>query len=281
MAQPGVTVSERTALFLLVFDAIAFWLRSQSIFWLLALPIAGLAAAGAYLVDTVQQFAFLRRPEAWHFLFALIYAMFLDRWIKESLLDGAATCDEVDEFRRQLVPAPLLLFAIVFFVFAMALSWLQLQGIEASLARARLPAAIAVPLATVLAWLPHLLVWATVLAFWALRVPAWSAGAPLTFRAAWRAAEPVRAKIFRLIVGAAFLSMLVYALTVLGLELLPKKPWVPATMAFAQRFADCMLLAIVGHVLAALFRVLTDWQQPEPEDRPFRHVRLRPPATSR
>ena len=27
-------------------------------FWLLALPIAGLAAAGAYLTDTVQQFAF-------------------------------------------------------------------------------------------------------------------------------------------------------------------------------------------------------------------------------
>ena len=30
----------------------------------------------------------------WDFLFVLIYAMFLDRWLKESLLDGATDCDE-------------------------------------------------------------------------------------------------------------------------------------------------------------------------------------------
>ena len=44
MAQPGGTASERTPLFFLIIDAIAFWLRNQAIFWLLALPIAGLAA---------------------------------------------------------------------------------------------------------------------------------------------------------------------------------------------------------------------------------------------
>ena len=280
MAQQGVAVSESTPLFFLVVDAVAFWLRNQAVFWLLALPIAGLAAAGAYLVDTVQQFAFLRRPEGWHFLFALIYAMFLDRWIKEALLDDAADCYEVDAFRRALVPPPLLLFAIVFFVLAMGLSWLKLKGIDDTLARWGLPAAIAGPLAALLSWLPHLLVWATALAFVALMVPAWSAGAPLSLRQAWRAAEPARAKIFRLIVGSVLLSMLVYAATLWGYEVLPRKPWVPAALAGGQRLVDCLLLAVAGHVLASLFRTLTAWHPPEPEDRPFRHMRIKP-RTSR
>src|SRR4051812_79162 len=186
MAQHRVAVSESTPLFLLIVDAIAFWLRNQAVFWLLALPIAGLAAAGAYLVDTVHQFAFLRRPEGWHFLFALIYAMFLDRWIKESLLDDATPCDEVDALRRAIVPPPFLMFAIVFFAFAVGLSLLQLQGIEETLARWRVPMAMVGPLATLIAWLPHSLVWATALAFVILLVPAWCAGAPLSFGQAWR-----------------------------------------------------------------------------------------------
>lgn len=281
MAQHRVTVDERTPLFLLVIDAIAFWLRNQAIFWLLALPIAGLAAAGAYLVGTVQQFTFLRRPEGWHFLFALIYALFLDRWIKESLLDDATPCEGVDALRHALVPAPFLMFAIVFFVFAMGLSWLQLQGIEQALLRWGLPWALVVPLATLLAWLPHLLVWATALAFVVLLLPAWSAGAPLSLGQAWRLAGPLRPKLFRLVVGAALLSMMVYAATLWGLETLPKKPWAPAAMIGVQRLADCLLLAVTGHVLASLFRTLADWQQPEPEERPFRHMRLRPRGTPR
>jgi hypothetical protein len=276
MAQRGVAVSESTPLFFLIVDAIAFWLRHQAVFWLLVLPIAGLAAAGAYLTDTVQQFAFLRRPEGWHFLFALIYAMFLDRWIKEALLDDAADCDEVDAFRRALVPPPLLLFAIVFFLFAMGLSWPQLKGIEDTLTEWGLPFAIAAPLATLLSWLPHMLVWSIALAFVALMVPAWSAGASLSLRQAWRAAEPARARIFRLIIGSVLLSMLVYAATLWAYEVLPMKPWVPAALAGAQRLADCLLLAVAGHVLASLFRTLTGWHPPEPEDRPFRHLRVRP-----
>jgi hypothetical protein len=281
MTQQRVAVDERTPLFLLIIDAIAFWLRNQAIFWLLALPIAGLAAAGAYLVDTVQQFAFLRRPEGWHFLFALIYALFLDRWIKESLLDDATPCDEVDALRHALVPAPFLLFAIVFFLFAMGLSWLQLQGIDETLAGWGVPAVMVTPLGALLAWLPHLLVWATALAFVALMVPAWCAAAPLSLGQAWRLSEPVRPRLFRLIVGAVLLSMAISAATLWGVELLPRRPWVPAAMVGAQRLADCLLLAIVGHVLAALFRNLADWQQPEPEERPFRNMRLRPRGTSR
>jgi len=36
MAQQGVAVSESTPLFFLVVDAVAFWLRNQAVFWLLA-----------------------------------------------------------------------------------------------------------------------------------------------------------------------------------------------------------------------------------------------------
>ena len=36
-----------------------------------------------------------------------------------------------------------------------------------------------------------------------------------------------------------------------------------------------LLLAGVGYGLATVFRTLTDWQQPEPEDRPFPGLRLR------
>jgi hypothetical protein len=281
MTQQRVAVSESTPLFLLIVDAIAFWLRNQAVFWLLALPIAGLAAAGVYLADTVHQFAFLRRPEGWHFLFALIYAMFLDRWIKESLLDDATPCDEVDVLRRAIVPPPLLMFAIVFFAFAVGLSLLQLQGIDGTLARWGVPMALVGPLSTLIAWLPHTLVWATALAFAVLLVPAWCAGAPLSFGQAWRLSEPVRPKLFRLVVGTVLLSMAIYAATLWSVELLPRKPWAPAAMVGAQRLADCLLLAIAGHVLAALFRTVTDWQQPEPEERPFRNMRLRPRGSSR
>lgn len=267
---------ERTPLFFLLIDAIAFWLRNQGIFWLLALPIAGLAAAMAWLAETNPQLSFLGHPWAWDFLFAMIYAMFLDRWIKESLLDGAAPCEGVDALRRAFVPSRLLIFVILFFGFAMALGGLQLQGIEAAIARWGLPRGLTVVLATVLAWLPHLLVWATALGLLALLVPAWSAEAPLSLSRAWSVSAPARPKLFRLVVGTAVLWLLVHALTAWGLEALPRKPWAPATMIAAQRLADCLLLAIAGHVLSALFRGLTDWQAPEPAERPFRNMRLRP-----
>lgn len=281
MAQPRGAAIERTPLFFLIIDAIAFWLRNQTIFWLLALPIAGLAALVAYLIGTREQFAFLRHPEGWDFLYALIYAMFVDRWIKESLLDDASPCDEVDALRRALVPPPLLLFAIVFFLFAVALSWLHLEGVEATLLGWRLPHAIAAIVGTVLSWLPHALVWATMLGFVVLLVPAWCAGEQMSIRTAWKVSAPARPRLFRLVLGSTVLSLTVYALTQWGLDVLSDKPWSAAAMIGAQRLADCLILAIAGHALASLFQTLTDWQQPEPEDRPFRHMRLRPRATSR
>ena len=55
MTPQRVDVNESTPLFFLIIDAMAFWLRNQFVFWLLAVPIAGLAAIGAYVVDSVQQ----------------------------------------------------------------------------------------------------------------------------------------------------------------------------------------------------------------------------------
>jgi hypothetical protein len=65
-------VRESTPLFLLIIDAIAFWLRSQSVFWLLALPIAGLAAAVAYILDSSNPLSFQRYRRCWEFLCARI-----------------------------------------------------------------------------------------------------------------------------------------------------------------------------------------------------------------
>ena len=121
----------------------------------------------------------------------------------------------------------------------------------------------------------HLLLWAALLASLALLIPAWCAAAPLSIRQAWRSSRPVRPKLFGLIMGSVLLSMAVYAATQGSADALPRKPWVAAAMVGIQRLVDCLLLAIAGHVLAALFRSLTDWQQPEPEDRPFRGMRLR------
>ena len=56
---------------------------------------------------------------------------------------------------------------------------------------------------------------------------------------------------------------------------LPAKPWVLAMVAGLQRLVDCVLLAGVGYGLATAFLNLTDWQQPEPADHPFRGMRLR------
>ena len=272
---------ERTSLFFLIINAIAFWLRHQAVFWLLALPIAGLAGAVAYILDSSQQLSFHNYRWGWQFLYALIYAMFLDRWLKESLLDDAAPCEEVDDLRRALVPVRLLLLAIVLFGLATALSRVQLLGVAATLARWGAPIWLTVIGGTVLAWLPHVLLWATCFALLAFAVPSWSSGAPLSLARAWQLSRPARSRIFGLVAGTAFLALLVYALTEWGLEVLPHRAWVTAAMEGGQRLADCLLLAIAGHVLAALYRVLADWDPPEPEERPFRRMRLRPPSVSR
>ena len=92
-------------------SALSFWARRQGIFWLTTLPIAGLAAAVAYVLDTRREFVEWQHHWGWDFLFALLYAMFLDRWIKEALLEDALPCDEVDEMRRSTIAVRFLTFA--------------------------------------------------------------------------------------------------------------------------------------------------------------------------
>ena len=50
-------------------------------------------------------------------------------------------------------------------------------------------------------------------------------------------------------------------------------------MAGAWRLFDCVMLAVVGYVLAMIWRGLTGWRAPEPEDHPRNMTRrVRGPA---
>ena len=263
------------SLLLKIVDAIALLFRNRAGFLLGALPIAGLGAAVAFVLDRHQQFADLRNHWGWDFLFALIYAMFLDRWMKIALLEDATACDEVDNLRRSIIAVRFLVFAACFLVLAMPMSALRLEGITETLISWHLPIAAAAILGTILTWLPHLFFWTTLFALIALMLPSLSAAEPTSVAHAWALGRPVRAALFRLIFGAALLSLTVFAATSFGLELLPKKPWAAAAMAGAWRLFDCVMLAVVGYVLAMIWRELTDWRPPEPEDHPFRNMKLR------
>ena len=122
-----------------------------------------------------------------------------------------------------------------------------------------------------------MLVWATTLGFVVLLMPSCAAGEQMSLRQAWRIGSGARGPV-SLVLGATILSLVVYAVTQWGLDVLPDKPWSAPAMVGA-RLIDCLILAIVGHVLAALFQALTDWHQPEPEDRPFRVTCGRAPAS--
>ncbi len=263
------------SLLLLIVDAIAFWFRNQAVFWLVALPITGLGAAIAYVLDRHQQFADLRNHWGWDFLFTLIYAMFLDRWMKIALLEDATHCEEVDNLRRSIVAVRFLAFAACFFVLAMIMSMVRLQGITDTLVGWHLPPMLAGILGMILSWLPHLFFWSTLLALLALMLPSLSAAEPTSVAHAWVLGRPLRAPLFRLVFGAALVSFSVLAVTTYGVALLPRKPWATAAMAASWRLVDCLLLAVVGYVLATMWRALTDWRQPEPEDHPFRNMKFR------
>src|ERR1700759_2558809 len=100
MAQALNTDDEKSSLLFLLVDALAFLVRRFGLFLVVALPISAVAAAIAWLLDTQRPLVHWRAHWGWDFLFVLIYAMFLDRWIKEVLLDGATDCDETDDLRR-------------------------------------------------------------------------------------------------------------------------------------------------------------------------------------
>jgi hypothetical protein len=257
-----------------VVDAIAFLFRNRAVFLLGALPIAGLGAAVAFLLERHQQFADLRNHWGWDLLFALIYAMFLDRWMKIALLENATLCDEVDNLRRSIIAVRFLVFGACLLGLAMVMSALRLEGITETLIGWHLPIAAASILGTVLTWLPHLFFWATLVALLALMLPALSAAEPTSVAHAWTLGRPVRAALFRLIFGAALLSFTVFAATAFGLELLPRKPWAGAAMAGAWRLFDCIMLAVVGYVLAMIWRDLTGWRPPEPADHHSRHMQF-------
>ncbi|UYN94946.1 MAG: hypothetical protein KIT25_23510 [Enhydrobacter sp.] len=256
-------------------DSVAFLVRRHFVFWIIALPMASFAAALAYLLETHQQYAAYRGHWSWDLLFALIYAMFLDRWLKEALLDGAGDCDEVDNLRRSLIALPFLGVAASMFVLATALGLFRIEGIVDSLERWQVPHGLSLIVGSALSWLPHVAIWAFALSCFALMLPAMSAAETV----GPRDARP--GCVFRLILGLALASLLAYWMTRWGLDLLPKKPWAEAAMAGAWRLFDCLLLALGGHVLAMLWQRQSGWQQPEPEERPFRGLYRAPGRRAR
>jgi hypothetical protein len=106
-------------------------------------------------------------------------------------------------------------------------------------------------------------------------LPALAAHRSITLHEAFVLGRPVQSHLFLLIGGAILVSLLAGLVLSLGMMRLPAKPWVVAMVAGLQRLVDCLLLAGVGYGLATVFRTLTDWQQPEPADHPFRGMGLR------
>jgi len=102
------------------------------------------------VLDRHQQFADLRNHWGWDFLFALIYAMFLDRWMKVALLEDATPLRgdrqsaSIDHLVRFLV------FAACFLLLAMIMSMLRLEGISETLIGWHLPLSVAGILGTTL-----------------------------------------------------------------------------------------------------------------------------------
>jgi hypothetical protein len=174
--------SDAPSLGFVLVKALVFWLRHQGVFWLMALPIAGLAAAIAYVLEANQALVDWRHHWGWNFLFTLIYAMFLDRWIKEALLEDARPSDEVDALRRSTIALRFLLFAAALGLMAMAL--------------ARLPH---VELASVL--------WTATASLFVLMLPSLAAGESSSLRQAFAMGRPLQVHLFLLTGGAVALSL--------------------------------------------------------------------------
>lgn len=231
-------------------SAFIFWCRHQAAFWLMALPIAGLAAAVAYVLETQREYIEWRNHWGWDFLFAIIYAMFLDRWIKEALLEDATPCDEVDEMRRSTIAVRFLTFAAALCLMAIMVTpcpYVELNAVACAAAAS----------------------------VFVMLLPALAAHRSITLHEAFDLGRPVQSHLFLLIGGAILASLLAGLGLSLIAMLLPAKPWVVPMVAGLQRLVDCLLLAGVGYGLATIFRNLTDWQQPEPADRPLHGLQLR------
>lgn len=266
MAAHDVTDDKPSLLFLLV-DALAFLLRKGGLFLVIVLPIAGVAAGITWALESQRQFVEWRGHWGWDVLFVVIYALFLDRWIKESLLDGAGDYDEVDNLRRSIVSLRFLVFATLLFVLAIVLSTMP---IALPISWFKNTGAV---LAAVLTWTPHFVLWTVTVACFALYLPALSAAEPLSLYRSLLLGRQARPALIGLILGVALVSLVVEAATQwLPFHLRPRA-WVVPAMAAIHRFFDCVVLALVAQVLASLFRILTDWRQPEPDDHPYRNLR--------
>ena len=239
--------SDAPSLGLVLVKALVFWLRHQGVFWLMALPIAGLAGGTAYVLEANQALVDWRHHWGWDFLFALIYAMFLDRWIKEALLEDARPCDEADALRSSIIGLRFLIFAAIL-------------GL----------------MATTLALLPHVelsaVLWTSAACLFGLMLPALAAGEPSSLRQAFALGRPLQVHLFLLLGGAVGLWLLADPGLAWAAGYLPDRPWNAAAVAAAHRLVDALLLIFVGYGLATLFREATDWQQPEPDGRLYRHM---------
>jgi len=239
--------SDAPSLGLVLAKALVFWLRHQGVFWLIALPIAGLAAAITYILESNRALVDWRHHWGWDFLFALIYAMFLDRWIKEVLLEDAHPCEEADALRGSTI-------ALRFLVFAAILGLM----------------------ATGLALLPHValsaVLWAATASLFALMLPSLAAGEPSSLRQAFAWGRPLQVHLFLLIGGAVALWLLADPGLAYLAGYLPDGPWKSAAVTAAHRLIDVLLLAFVGCGLATFFREVSGWQQPDPDARLYRHL---------
>jgi hypothetical protein len=276
MAESRTEEIESPPLPLLAIDALAFLIRNRTVFLLSVLPIMFLAAISAWLLKADPSYAWLRNHWGLDFLFALFYVAFLDRWMKETLLDDAAPCEEVDELRRSVVSPRLLVMAAALFLLAMMLGVLQVEGVNAKLTAYGLPQSLVVVVAAVVTWLPHVFIWSGLVSFIVLLLPSISGVKRTSFGGALDLGRPLRSKLFALVFGSALAWLLITVTAAWGLDMLPSKPWAAAAMAAALRFGHCVVLSYAGYVLATLWRLRTDWLPPEPEDRPFRDMKLKP-----
>lgn len=228
--------SQSPTLFFLPFGALAFWARNQLSFWIAALPTAVLAGALTYLLPGDQWVS-------WP-VFTIVYALFVDRWLRHVLLEDAPICEETDTLRYLIVDLRFLLYAVG----AYGLSLLM-------------PPVVVV----------DVVMWSLILAPMLLVLPALSAGEPLGLAGAWRVGRAVQLPLLAIILATAALSTLAHHYAPLLLELMPpRKPWPEPLLAGAVRLVDCFLLALAAHALAAIFRAVTGWSPPEPNDRPYR-----------
>ncbi len=213
----------------------------------MAMPMAGLAAAITYVLESNRALIDWRHHWGWDFLFALIYAMFLDRWIKEALLEDAHPCEEADALRGSTI-------TLRFLVFAAALGLM----------------------ATVLALLPHVelsaVLWTAAASLFALMLPALAADEPCSLRQAFALGRPLQVHLFVLIGSAVALWLLADPGLAWAAGHLPDRPWSAAVMAAAHRMIDALLLTFVGYGLATLFREVSGWRQPEPDTRLYRRL---------